>query len=534
MMNGYVSRAGGSRAVVQHEVLDTRMSWTLPLRLGFHPGPGDLAMPSHSVASNRKTHMTRVTNLWSVTAFLLVLWGASQALATAEEEPRLEPARRVVARGGLPNAARKLANGEDVSVVFIGGSITVGGGAPHGYVTRVGGWLRKTYPKAKITATNAGIGGTDSNFGAKRYDRDVLTHKPDLVFIEFCVNDGDRDHTQHMERMVHKTWMANPDTDIVIFYTLAKTHLPSYEKGMLPPSASAHERVARFYGIPSIGTGYLAARKILDGGIEWKDFSNDGCHPHAGGYAIFEQAFNEALPELLATGEPGKHALGRSITGDLQVYPPKLEAAPQTIEPLVTAKGEEARGTYQLPIPAINWVGEPSFQGVDGKTIWRLHYQERATGASPEIGLDKEKWSGNSMVWFEEGRCFTGPDGNALFSGCRKDTTRISFSGRETAVVTFVAPATGRYVLQVAIDGVGVWRNEDKEYGVNLGVFRSGANEGRSLKFAKALKSELRDIHWEVEVDLRAGEEVAVIPVTTVAGWMRGGINNVVVRVGLM
>ena len=101
-------------------------------------------------------------------------------------------------------------------------------------------------------------------------------------------------------------------------------------------------------------------------------------------------------------------------------------------------------------------------------------------------------------------------------------------------VVTFVAPATGRYVFQVAIDGVGVWRNEDKEYGVNMAVFRWGIDKGESLKFAKALKNEFKKINWDVEVELKAGEEVAFIPVTTCAGWMRGGINNLMVRVGLM
>lgn len=68
----------------------------------------------------------------------------------------------------------------------------------------------------------------------------------------------------------------------------------------------------------------------------------------------------------------------------------------------------------------------------------------------------------------------------------------------------------------------------------DLAAFRGGVNEGRSLKFANALRDEFRDIHWEVDVDLRAGEEVAVIPVTTVAGWMRGGISHLVVRVGFM
>jgi lysophospholipase L1-like esterase len=37
---------------------------------------------------------------------------------------------------------------------------------------------------------NAGIGDTDSQYGALRVQRDVLSYNPDLVVVEFAVNDN--------------------------------------------------------------------------------------------------------------------------------------------------------------------------------------------------------------------------------------------------------------------------------------------------------------------------------------------------------
>ena len=71
-----------------------------------------------------------------------------------------------------------------------------------------------------------------------RFDRDVLARKPDAVLIEFCVNDGERDRTQDMERMIHKTWLADPGADIAIFYTLHQTHLAAYQEGRMPLAAA--------------------------------------------------------------------------------------------------------------------------------------------------------------------------------------------------------------------------------------------------------------------------------------------------------
>jgi len=85
----------------------------------------------------------------------------------------------------------KLAQGGPVTVVCLGDSVTVGGNATsqeRNFVGLFGAGLRERYPEAEIRVINAGVGGTNSDFGLERLDRDVLVHKPDLVVVEF-VND---------------------------------------------------------------------------------------------------------------------------------------------------------------------------------------------------------------------------------------------------------------------------------------------------------------------------------------------------------
>ena len=51
-------------------------------------------------------------------------------------------------------------------------------------------WFQDTFPQAKLTAVNAAIGGTGSDLGALRCAVDVIAQRPDLVFVEFNINDG--------------------------------------------------------------------------------------------------------------------------------------------------------------------------------------------------------------------------------------------------------------------------------------------------------------------------------------------------------
>ena len=213
------------------------------------------------------------------------------------------PAQSVVERAGLPNLRAKLAAHAPVTVAFLGGSITKNAGEG-GFVNEIAKWIEAQAEGIRVETVNAGIGNTGSDLGAQRIDADVLAHRPDVLFVEFAVNDGDRECTADMEQIVRKTRQANPQTDIVFLYAVMDWTLPRLEAGRWPPSVIRHEKVAAHYGIPTIALGYEAARKIRLGEWTWKNFSNDACHPTADGYASYNRDLATALPLLLAVETP--------------------------------------------------------------------------------------------------------------------------------------------------------------------------------------------------------------------------------------
>jgi hypothetical protein len=49
--------------------------------------------------------------------------------------------------------------------------------------------LAERFPHAVINVIVTAIGGENSESGAERFDRDVLSHRPDLVTIDYALND---------------------------------------------------------------------------------------------------------------------------------------------------------------------------------------------------------------------------------------------------------------------------------------------------------------------------------------------------------
>ncbi len=84
--------------------------------------------------------------------------------------------------------------GEPLRVVFFGGSLTWGANASDpqrtSYRALMMDYLRQRYPRAPLVFTDAAIGGTGSQLGIFRLERDVLARQPDLVFLDFTANDG--------------------------------------------------------------------------------------------------------------------------------------------------------------------------------------------------------------------------------------------------------------------------------------------------------------------------------------------------------
>lgn len=192
-------------------------------------------------------------------------------------------------RGGLPNVFEKISSQRQVRIAYIGGSITA---AKEGWRDMTFNWFRTTFPQTAFYQIDACIGGTGSDLGVFRLERDVLIHKPDLLFIEFAVNDNGRTREEilrSMEGIIRQTWMALPNTDICLVYTTAGPFAPDLAKGKPKHTSEAMEELADHYKIPSIHMGMEVARLYAEGKLVLQAdpadnantivFTRDNTHP---------------------------------------------------------------------------------------------------------------------------------------------------------------------------------------------------------------------------------------------------------------
>ncbi len=180
----------------------------------------------------------------------------------------------------------KLESGENVTICFLGGSITQGSlsSTPQTcYAYRVYSYLKEKFPAAKINYVNAGIGGTTSAFGAARADLDVLSHDPDIVLVEFSVNDECTEYFyESYEGLIRKLLYRKKDLAVAALFNFF------YENGK--SAERIHSKVARYYGIPCasmIGAIYedVLSGKIEDIGV----LSPDGLHPNDEGHELLSR-----------------------------------------------------------------------------------------------------------------------------------------------------------------------------------------------------------------------------------------------------
>lgn len=256
--------------------------------------------------------MTATPLLISTLVFTPLLLGL--AAMAAPEQPQQPIVQAIVQeRGGLPHVFAKMKAGKPVTVVYFGGSITAGAGASDGnrtsYRALVGQWFTATFPRSTVTNVDAAIGGTGSDLGAFRANQDVLAHQPDLVFVEFAVNDGSSPEPmidRAMEGIVRQIRRADPATDICFVYTFVVAQREEVARTGLTRAMRRDEAVAAHYGIPSVNMALPAARRLEDGTLTAPDFSKDGVHPTDTGYKIYA----DAVIAFLEAQRARKAALG--------------------------------------------------------------------------------------------------------------------------------------------------------------------------------------------------------------------------------
>ena len=194
----------------------------------------------------------------------------------------------------LADVMKRAEAGEAITVAYIGGSITQGSSAGDNdcYARLTTNWFQNTFPDATINYVRAGIGATGSYIGVHRVDRDVLSHNPDIVFVEFSVNDTTENTTRNVnsyDSLLRKIWNSDSSPAIVCI-------------GMTQDSGTSfqnqHYSVAAHYDLPYISYRNAILHVINQGYIKWTDISDDNIHPNTTGHSVLTQIITHYLAKV--------------------------------------------------------------------------------------------------------------------------------------------------------------------------------------------------------------------------------------------
>ncbi|MDE6727496.1 MAG: SGNH/GDSL hydrolase family protein [Oscillospiraceae bacterium] len=183
----------------------------------------------------------------------------------------------------MANVLKKAENGEEITIAYIGGSITEGltvaPAEPElcwAYLSHK--WLCEKYPDTKINYVNAGLSGTPSILGNVRLERDVLAYDPDICFVEFAVNDGMEAQYRNSYESLVRTLLENEnDIAVVLLFTVI-------ESGhTCQPHMS---EIGNNYGLPMISEPDSLGVEFSEGRMTWQEYSDDQSHPNERGHKI--------------------------------------------------------------------------------------------------------------------------------------------------------------------------------------------------------------------------------------------------------
>lgn len=219
---------------------------------------------------------------------------------------------------------------EEIKLGFLGGSITFGTRASSGclcYRNRVTAMLQEKFPDKKIENINAAIGGTGSDFGFFRMEKQLLSQKPDIIFVEFAVNDdGFEKADLYMENIVRKIQRTNPKIPIVFLYSICEDMVDAfYSKGLTPNSVLLHQKIADYYNIPSVNMGKVLYDKIVAEEKTIRDYLSDGVHPEDAGHGVYADSVVEALMDMNFDIKLAEKPLMKAMKNEELLFPEETD-----------------------------------------------------------------------------------------------------------------------------------------------------------------------------------------------------------------
>jgi acyl-CoA thioesterase I len=224
------------------------------------------------------------------------------AIAETNSKPETEP---------KSNFIKILNSGESQKIVVFGTSLT-----------KVGAWvdqfqavLEQQFPgKAKVV--NGAQGGANSKWGCKALEEKVLIHKPDVVFIEFAINDAVAKRKvsvsqarENLNDMVDRILKLNSACEII----LMTMNVPVGHTGLMRPEIEAYYQMYRDVAAErtfQLIDHYVSWKKLLKEDPQlYVNLVPDLIHP------VYEGALKVILPKLTEELglKPGKPPLSQNF-----------------------------------------------------------------------------------------------------------------------------------------------------------------------------------------------------------------------------
>ena len=198
----------------------------------------------------------------------------------------------------LRKVIEKAKSGEDVYIGFIGGSITEGEGTTYQkcYAMQAAQKFADLYGTgSNIHMINAGVSGTPSTLGVIRYERDLIEkndgHKPDLLIIEFAVNDGD-DPTngQTYEGLIRRALYEDNEPAVILLFSVFKSKWNLQDRC---------KPIGAHYELPMVSIKDAVVPCLNNGKITSAQFFNDEYHPKLYGHTIMAECLEYLFRKVM-------------------------------------------------------------------------------------------------------------------------------------------------------------------------------------------------------------------------------------------
>lgn len=190
----------------------------------------------------------------------------------------------------IQNVMERASKGAPITIGFLGGSITQGALASaqdNCYVSLVSRWWQSRYPNVRFI--NAGIGGTTSQFGASRVEEDLLRYQPDLVFVEFSVNDDDTPFFRETYEGLVRQILRN-GAGVMLIHNVRYDNMVSAE--------NVHLEIGKHYQLPCVSMRNTIYPLVTSGEIQNRQITPDDLHPNDQGHRLVASVITHFLETI--------------------------------------------------------------------------------------------------------------------------------------------------------------------------------------------------------------------------------------------